>query len=317
MENFRPIAMRCTRKQFEAIKPKLENDGCNFYCITNDWGIRCYLVNNHSGEKKQITNIGRGASSYYGRKIYEQWDEDIFLKACGTNSVSYALCVRNNNSDKGFTVGKIYNWPNPIDNDGNKRYISIFEGGIWGFKPSTKEEFDAQNLNKTNKTNKTMEKQKLTVPVTDVIKIHAVACSSWKLTIGDYLKRIDIDQNITFSQKEVDDMFEAATDNQKPVLIQIFGKPASAEIDWSKIKTGSKVRIKHTGEVCNGFSDINPDEPVDVVFFNTPHLINNTPTFKSQSCHSTYCTFHQDGKFVLFSSEYETYKNYITEVVEY
>jgi hypothetical protein len=54
----------------------------------------------------------------------------------------YVECVRS--SSGGFTVGKIYNWPNPIDDKGVKRPIGNIHGAIWGFKPSTKEAYDAK-----------------------------------------------------------------------------------------------------------------------------------------------------------------------------
>lgn len=58
----------------------------------------------------------------------------------------YVECVRS--SSGGFTVGKIYNWPNPIDDKGVKRPIGNIHGAIWGFKPSTKEAYEAQNAPK-------------------------------------------------------------------------------------------------------------------------------------------------------------------------
>jgi len=76
---------------------------------------------------------------------------------------------------------------------------------------------DVQN----NKT--VMSKQKLTVPVTDVLEIHKIACTNWKQIIVNYLSRVNSDQNITFNQEEIDEMFEAATNNQKPLLERIFG----------------------------------------------------------------------------------------------
>jgi hypothetical protein len=88
------------------------------------------------------------------------------------------------------------------------------------FIVSTKEEFEKQNINK-----QVMTKQKLTVPVTDVLEIHGIACINWKETIaGKYLPRVDKDQNITFNQEEVDAMFKAATVSQLPILESIFGK---------------------------------------------------------------------------------------------
>ena len=70
-----------------------------------------------------------------------------------------------------------------------------------------------------------MTQQILTVAITDVLKIHSIACTSWKSIIArDYLSRVDNAQNITFNQHEVDTMFKAATETQLPVLENIFGK---------------------------------------------------------------------------------------------
>lgn len=91
-----------------------------------------------------------------------------------------------------------------------------------GYTEITFEQFKTHILNQETKT--VMSKQKLTVSVTDVLRIHSVACSSWKSTISCYLTRIDNTQNITFKQEEVDKMFEAATKEQKPLLEEIFGK---------------------------------------------------------------------------------------------
>ncbi len=74
--------------------------------------------------------------------------------------------------------------------------------------------------------------------------------------------------------------------------------------------------IKNTGEHCNGISKIDLSEPVDVVFFKTKHyIIGGDNTFKTEGGHTSYVTFHQNGKFVLFSSERDM--DYIVEVVEY
>lgn len=74
--------------------------------------------------------------------------------------------------------------------------------------------------------NKTvMIKQILTVAATDVLRIHRIACSTWKdIIVRDYLPRVGNDQNITFTQHEIDAMFKCATETQLPVLENIFGK---------------------------------------------------------------------------------------------
>jgi hypothetical protein len=164
------------------------------------------------------------------------------------------------------------------------------------------------------KTNKTME-YKLTVPVTDVLKIHSIACTKWKEKIKLlYLPRIDENQNISFAENEIDTMFSAATAEQTPVLRKIFGEKKQV-IDYDKLKTGSKVMIKETNRHCNGFENIDVSKPVDIVFYKTPHIISVGSEFRSRGTYDSYTTFHQNGKFVLFSAHLEI--DYITEVIEY
>ena len=91
-----------------------------------------------------------------------------------------------------------------------------------GIKEITFEQFIKYILKQNNKT--VMTKQKLTVPITDVLKIHSIACSTWKERIAKYLSRVDNAQDITFDQEEVDAMFRSSTPLQLPTLENIFGK---------------------------------------------------------------------------------------------
>jgi hypothetical protein len=92
-----------------------------------------------------------------------------------------------------------------------------------GYTEISFETFEKLVLNKEIKTKHIMSKQKLTVSITEVLEIHKIACTTWKETIAKYLTRVDSDQNITFTQEEVDKMFEAATSTQLPTLEDIFG----------------------------------------------------------------------------------------------
>jgi hypothetical protein len=95
-------------------------------------------------------------------------------------------------------------------------------GWAEGIKEITFEQFKKHILKQETKT--VMSKQKLTVPVTDVLEIHGIACDTWKSKIAtDYLPTVDKNQNITFKQYEIDAMFKAATTTQLPVLERIFG----------------------------------------------------------------------------------------------
>ena len=97
------------------------------------------------------------------------------------------------------------------------------EKWAYGIKEITFDQFKKHILKQENKT--VMTQQILTVSITEVLKIHSIACTSWKSTIANnYLSRVDNAQNITFTQHEIDKMFEAATEAQLPVLENIFGK---------------------------------------------------------------------------------------------
>lgn len=239
--------------------------------------------------------------------------KEEFDKQNNTQIPEYVKCVNRFGWGSILKEGVIYD--TKVDIPGTKRtWESRLKDYPKDFKPSTKEEFEKQNK-------EVMSKQKLTVPVTDVLKIHSIACTAWKSKIASgYLPRVNSDQNITFTQEEVNKMFEAvANPKQLTVLEEVFGKQ-SKPINWCDIKTGSKVMISHTGEHCSGFNNIDNSLPVDVVFFNTlPRINGNGDFFTTESSipKRKYCTFYQNGKYVLFTNDGEDYKKYITSVVEY
>jgi hypothetical protein len=304
MAKFKPIAMRCTQEQFDAIKPKLGN--IEIY-NTNNFKDYPYLTNNYGGETKYIFNVKHSGRHDYNRLAFEEWDEDIFLEYCGVE-VNKKKFVKYNDTHSTFynlTDGKLYE----IIEESDGLYSIINDAGV-------KLSYYKSHFEIVNQENKNMS-QKLKIPTTDVLRIHSIACSHWKKTFAVYLSRTDNEQMIQFTQDEVNQMFEAATTEQKPVLEEIFGKQ-SKPIDWDKIKTGSKVIVKHTNNNCGGLGTINLFKPVVVVFFKTPHFINpSSHCFNSEGPHSHYCTFYQDGNYVLFSAHKDEEIDYITEVIEY
>ena len=58
----------------------------------------------------------------------------------------YVECIKSGTKD--FTVGKIYNWPEPVDDNGRKRGIHTLNGSLWEFKPY----YEDQNAPKTFKS---------------------------------------------------------------------------------------------------------------------------------------------------------------------
>jgi hypothetical protein len=84
-------------------------------------------------------------------------------------------------------------------------------------------------------------------------------------------------------------------------------------VDLDKITTGSVVKLKRTGQWCWG--DWNENEPVYVVYWKTPHFIDNRFRVIKKDYHKSYATFIQDGKFILFSTD--DCINFIKEVITY
>lgn len=80
MGTFTPIAMKCTQEQFEAVKPKLVGLNIN---NPDRFEICPYLINNLSDTPFFISNVFELDKSVYKRTVYEEWNEEIFLKACG------------------------------------------------------------------------------------------------------------------------------------------------------------------------------------------------------------------------------------------
>ena len=74
-KQFTPIAMKCNKEQFEAIKPKLEKSEFEIN-IPYSFDFYQYLCN----KQKEIRNFSVPDSS---RIFYETWNERIFLEACG------------------------------------------------------------------------------------------------------------------------------------------------------------------------------------------------------------------------------------------
>lgn len=99
MKNRKNIAMRCTQEQFEAIKPKLEKSG-KYISRYNQFlsDENNYLANNLN--KNGIIRI-ISKSNPYSYEWIEEWDEKVFIKACGIETEDI-------NEEKILTQKEIY-----------------------------------------------------------------------------------------------------------------------------------------------------------------------------------------------------------------
>jgi hypothetical protein len=79
---FKAIAIKCNEEQFKAIELKLLAGGCRVIDIhfINDIN---YLVNNYCDYNHTITNVNPSVRNKKNREVHEQWDEKVFLEACG------------------------------------------------------------------------------------------------------------------------------------------------------------------------------------------------------------------------------------------
>lgn len=97
--------------------------------------IRCYKGQKHSLSNKPLREVSL--------KEMQEYLPDGHVDKIVKNTIpEYVECTCSLN--KGFTIGKIYTWENPIDDEGVKRTISLLSGGLWKFKPSTKEAYNRQ-----------------------------------------------------------------------------------------------------------------------------------------------------------------------------
>jgi len=103
----RPIAMKCNQEQFEAVKWKLNNieNISNF----NEFN---YLVNNLAGSFIAISNVFKSDTHRYNRIVYEIWNEEIFLNACGIETEPTYTITKEQllELENGFTLPKLKQW---------------------------------------------------------------------------------------------------------------------------------------------------------------------------------------------------------------
>lgn len=94
IDHFESIVMKCTQEQFEEIRETLEKYGCviDSVCL---FKYHDYLTNRWCGKNKNIANHCNAHSSYFSKKLYEDWNAKTFLKACGIVETDPTTEVRN------------------------------------------------------------------------------------------------------------------------------------------------------------------------------------------------------------------------------
>jgi hypothetical protein len=120
-------------------------------------------------------------------------DDDMFIKY----SIYYTL----------VSIAKV------VDNNDNKKVrctLSQLEGILKG------DTLKQNNMN-TNSISRT-----------DLGKIHNIACATWKTKLEKLGSRNPFSGTIELTQSELDEMFKAATPDQRPTLVNIFGEQSNS-----------------------------------------------------------------------------------------
>ena len=92
---------------------------------------------------------------------------------------------------------------------------------------------------------------------TDLGNIYDIACNTWKTKLEKLALRNPFSDTIELTQSEVDEMFKAATSDQRPVLVNIFGEQSNSvdltELDDIKyeINDNTLLAVRENGEYKN------------------------------------------------------------------
>lgn len=84
MKNKINIAMRCNQEQWELLKPKLEKSGVRMELqFLKNFNKYPYLTNKYTDMDNVVSAILSENKEYYNRQVHEEFNEKIFLEACG------------------------------------------------------------------------------------------------------------------------------------------------------------------------------------------------------------------------------------------
>lgn len=100
------------------------------------------------------------------------------------------------------------------------KYLVQWEDGLR--EPVKKESLTKIKKPKTTETMEAQEPTTTTIIVSDLKKIHDVACDYWKRKIEAMVKPFE--DTVTLTEEQIEEMFRASSQSQTEVLEQVFGK---------------------------------------------------------------------------------------------
>jgi len=318
----KPIAMRCNASQYEEIKPLLLQ---HVFAEQSVWGFDQfpYLLNHWAKKEKGLGLASKQLRHLFeNRTVFETWNKDIFLEYCDIKPefvLPEKWCVEDCKEVAKYASAKwnIGEWVSPNIYHEHHSIKTVFGNG-WGFFEKIQEGFTLITLEqfKTHvlkQNSQTMQ----TLTLGQLKDLYNVSdCSKWQSNINWYLKHNLLqkdDFKVEIKSEDIKLLLKEGTLQQQNA-VEKLGIKLSTPIEWDKIKTGSKVMLKYSGEKCVGSNDnIDFDKPFDVIFFKQPYYMFDNG-FKT--CNSyNYCTFNQNGKFACYQAHRNT--DYITKVIEY
>jgi hypothetical protein len=177
------------------------------------------------------------------------------------------------------------------------------------YREISEQEFIENVLNK-----KTMKKQTLTRNQLLELR-NQFDCSDWTIEIDTILEDnlLTVGDNFIIPNESINLLNNNGTKFQIEA-VKALGFNLSEPIDYDKLKCGSEVMIKYSGNHVDGIDIIDIKYPVDIILFKSPYIMNCGKFMKSRG-HNSNITFHQNDKFCCFSSDTEI--DYITEVISY
>ena len=166
--------------------------------------------------------------------------------------------------------------------------------------------------------NNNSDELKLKITAKELLEIHTIACSQWKSNIASYMSRIDEKGNVLFTEFEIQQMIDACTKEQLPIVSKIFNYKSKSitKEELENLKIGDEVFLKSNNQEVFVYAcgTIDYNKPLNLIMVDkNMYLTKSELKFKNED--NTYYTFFQQGNYIVFKgTENKTEINFITKI---
>lgn len=231
-----PVSMWCSLQEFNLhLRRPLQDMGYNFANV-EDWpedDSQVPIATNVFAIQGQVGPIPRANISNHGRIFLENFCPTTFLALAAMTDVKYGIKGEwwvNICHSQSFTMGKLYGAAGPINdcgafkNDRGERDGHCLNPLEFFQKATEKEIIEAFNPTQGSTLTQIKMKQVFKVTRSQMVEIYTMACSEWKKVIDQKIidLRLHIHDDAELDGEFVNQMFRAATQSQKKVLLDIF-----------------------------------------------------------------------------------------------